>query len=292
MDSSDYIEVSVQISPFSEDLAEVIEATISDCGFDAFMIEDECLKCYIQSSLFIEDDLKLIMSSISENNGCQISFSYEKMPEVNWNATWEQEGFTTIMVDDEVAIVPEGTDTCCSARYEIKLAANMAFGTGHHHTTYMMMQSMLSIEHFIKGKDVTDLGCGTAVLAILAAKMGASYVKAIDIDAVAARSAGENVDRNKVRGNTDVKCGDASLLKENSTDVLLANIHRNIIIGDIDIYSKAVRPGGYLLVSGFYSTDCEDIIDAAHKAGFKPSEESRWSRFRENWACLQFVKQA
>ena len=117
----------------------------------------------------------------------------------------------------------------------------MAFGTGHHHTTYMMMQTMLEHEHEIRDHSVMDLGCGTAVLAILAAKLGAGKVSGIDIDAVAARSAENNVRMNGF--DFGILCGDANDLQEDSYDFLLANIHRNIIINDLPLYSKAVRKG-------------------------------------------------
>jgi len=291
MDTQDYLEITISIDPFSEELAEIIEAEISEYGFDAFMVEGDTLKAYIQSSLF---DEIVLSDSLSSIEGCKISFTTSKMPQINWNSTWEQEGFTPIIVDDTITVRPDNGVSTCSTKFDILLEANMAFGTGHHHTTFMMMQTMLSIEDSIRNADVTDLGCGTGVLGILAGEMNAAHVEAIDIDAVAARSAQKNIERNKTEQNTTVLCGDASLLKENSIDVLIANIHRNIIINDLPLYSKAVKGNGFLLVSGFYDTDIKDIVDAAAKNGFFPAETNdlSWQKVREGWACLKLKKES
>lgn len=292
MDSQDYLEVIITVSPLTEDTAEILEAQLSEIGFDAFMTEDSALKCYIQAEDFKEEDLKEILEDFQGfNPGIDLSYSFSHMPQQNWNAEWESSGFTPIIVDSDVTILPKGRETDSTTRYTISLDPNMAFGTGHHHTTYMMMQTMLSIEESIKGHNVTDLGCGTGVLGILASEMGAKSVIAIDIDAVAARSAVENFTYNGCYESSVVKCGDASSL-EPDIDVLLANIHRNIIINDIDHYSKFVNKGGFLLVSGFYTTDAEDIIKAADMAGFRlagPKTDSIKSQ--DEWACIKFIKE-
>lgn len=291
MDSQDFLEVIISISPLSEETAEIIEVQLSELGFDAFMTEDSALKCYIQAEDFNEDSLKESLEDFRGfNPDITLSYSYSHMPQQNWNAEWENSGFTPIIVDNDVTILPKGKETESTTKYTISLDPNMAFGTGHHHTTYMMMQTMLSIEDKIKGHNVTDLGCGTGVLGILASKMGAKNVVAIDIDAVAARSAVENFSYNGCATDSTVKCGDASSL-EPCIDVLLANIHRNIIINDIDHYSKFVSKGGYLLVSGFYTSDAEDIINAAQRAGFDIENSINDSmKSREDWACIKFIK--
>lgn len=292
MDSQDYLEVIISISPLTEETAEIIEVQLSELGFDAFMTEDSALKCYIQAEDFREESLNESLENFREfNPDITLSYSYSHMPQQNWNAEWENSGFTPIIVDNDITILPKGKETDSTTRYTISLDPNMAFGTGHHHTTYMMMQTMLSIEDAIKGHNVTDLGCGTGVLGILASKMGAKQVIAIDIDAVAARSAVENFSYNGCADSSTIECGDASSLTP-GIDVLLANIHRNIIINDIGHYSKFVKKGGYLLVSGFYTSDAEDIIKAAKNAGFiidGPLNDN--IRSQEDWACIKFIKE-
>ena len=158
----------------------------------------------------------------------------------------------------------------------------MAFGTGHHETTYMMMQSMLDNADLIRDNVVMDMGCGTALLAILAAKMGAAKVYGIDIDAVAAQSAYDNAHLNRVGRKVETYCGDASLLQMGKYNVLLANIHRNIIIMDLRTYAGSLKAGGLLMLSGFYTTDVEAIMTEAVKYDL----ELVCERERDGWACL------
>ena len=148
----------------------------------------------------------------------------------------------------------------------------------------MMMQRMLAIP--MRGLSVVDMGCGTAILGILAAKMGAKKVFAVDIDAVAARSAWGNARWNKVGTRIETACGDASLLQMGTYDVILANIHRNIILEDLPTYVRSLRRGGRLLVSGFYEADVPSVSDAAAALGLT----LKGSSSREEWACLEFEK--
>lgn len=266
------MEISLTVG--SEEEAEIIEAVVADLGFDSFMYEEGVLKCYIQSELFDEPAFSESLEMLPGDH----AYKVQKMAAVNWNAEWEQSGFTPIVVDGEVTIHPLGTES--ETPVDIVLRPEMAFGTGHHNTTYMMMQTMLSLQSEIAGHSVVDLGCGTAILAILAAKLGAAEVCGIDIDAVAARSAYDNV---RLNGEDfPVLCGDASSLQPDACDVLLANIHRNIIIADLPRYARAVRKGGWLLLSGFYESDVVDIVSAAAEYGFG----LRTSRSNEEWACL------
>jgi ribosomal protein L11 methyltransferase len=162
----------------------------------------------------------------------------------------------------------------------------MAFGTGHHQTTYMMCRALLQNEDAVRGKVVMDMGCGTAILAILAAKMKAAHVYGIDIDAVAAISAYDNARKNRVGKIMETYCGDASLLQRNSYDVLLANINRNILLQDIGTYAHSLHKGGLLFVSGFYLEDMPMLIGAAAAAGLEyVSHDSI-----DNWCCIKFTK--
>ena len=141
---------------------------------------------------------------------------------------------------------------------------------------------MLAIEDSIKGGSVVDMGCGTAILAILAAKMGAAKVFAVDIDAVAARSAWGNCRWNKVGTRVETACGDASLLQMGTYDVLLANIHRNIILEDLHTYRRSLRRGGHMLLSGFYGSDVPAIVQAAQELGLDLQAQIQ----AEDWSCL------
>ncbi len=281
MNTFDYLEVCIRISPFSEERAEILMAELSDLPFDSFETEDPCLKAYIQREQYRPGDVKVVLS------GYDFVDSFKAVPVEghNWNKGWE-DSFEPIVVDGTVTVKAKFNEDVPRTRFNIWIDPQMAFGTGYHHTTYMMMQRMLGIESLIRGHSVVDMGCGTAILAILAAKMRARKVFAVDIDAVAARSAWGNARWNRVGSRVETACGDASLLQMGSCDVLLANIHRNIILEDLPTYFRSLRRGGRLLLSGFYEADVPAIRTAAEALGLALAGESS----REGWACVEFSK--
>ena len=278
MNSEQYIEVCVKLSPFSEQTAEIIMAELSELPFDSFVTEDPFLKCYIQKDSYKASDVKAVLSGFPE-----ATFTAALVQGQNWNAAWEA-SFEPIVVDGIVTIKAPFNKDVPRTKYNIWIDPKMAFGTGYHHTTYMMMQRMLTLP--MRGLFACDMGCGTAILAILAAKMGARKVFAVDIDMVAARSAWGNCRWNRVGTRVETACGDASLLQMSTYDVLLANIHRNIIIEDLPTYARSLRRGGHLLLSGFYEADTEAISSAATALGLVPAGASA----REGWACLEFTR--
>ena len=284
MNSQEYIEVSIKITPFSEENAEIVTAEISELPFESFSNEDPYLKCYIQKDLYDASVLKVVLSGI-EGYGFDIEHSANLIPATNWNALWESQ-FNPIVVDNQCTIKASFHEGLKCTRFNITIDPKMAFGTGHHQTTYMMCRALLQNEDAVRDHVVMDMGCGTAILAILAAKMKASKVYGIDIDAVAAISAYDNARLNRVGTRIETYCGDASLLQRNSYDVLLANINRNILLQDIPTYSHCIRKGGLLFVSGFYVDDMPMIIGTASYAGLEyVSHDSI-----DNWCCIKFRK--
>ena len=284
MNSQEYIEVSIKITPFSEENAEIVTAEVSELPFESFSNEDPFLKCYIQKDLYDAQALKLYLSGL-EGYGFEIEHSANLIPATNWNAVWESQ-FNPIVVDNLCTIKASFHEGLKRTRFNITIDPKMAFGTGHHQTTYMMCRALLQNEEEVRGKVVMDMGCGTAVLAILAAKMKAAKVYGIDIDAVAAISAYDNARLNRVGTKIETYCGDASLLQRNTYDVLLANINRNILLQDIPTYSHCIRRGGLLFVSGFYVDDMPMIIGTAMHAGLEyVSHDSI-----DNWCCIKFRK--
>ena len=284
MNSQEYIEVSVKITPYSDENAEIVTAEISELPFESFTAEEPYLKCYIQKELYNQQALKVVLDGVSEY-GMEVEFTSNLMPAVNWNAVWESQ-FTPIVVDGKCTIKASFHEGLKKTRYNITIDPKMAFGTGHHQTTYMMCRALLANEETVRGKVVMDIGCGTAVLAILAAKMKASQVYGIDIDAVAAISAYDNARLNRVGKVIETYCGDASLLQRNSYDVLLANINRNILLQDIPTYSVCIRKGGLLFVSGFYLEDMPMIAGVAQNAGLNYVSHDAI----DNWCCIKFEK--
>ena len=300
MNSFEYLEVSVRLDPFSEEGAEVLMAELAELPFDSFVTEEPFLKAYIQTSEYRPSDVKVVLS------GYDFVADFKAVPVQgqNWNKAWE-DSFQPIVVDGIVTVKAKFNVDVPRTRYNIWIDPQMAFGTGYHHTTYMMMQRLLALGALrsgsasrgsgLRGLSVVDMGCGTAILAILAAKMGARKVFAVDIDAVAARSAWGNCRWNKVGSRVETACGDASLLQMATYDVLLANIHRNIILEDLPTYCRSLKRGGHLLLSGFYSADIPAITAAALALGLSPAGPSVGSAapgtsLREGWACLEFTK--
>ena len=284
MNSQEYIEVAVKLAPFTEENAEIVTAEISELPFESFVSEDPYLKCYIQKELYDAQALKVVMSGLNDY-GFEAEYTATPVPAVNWNAVWESQ-FTPIVVDGKCTIKASFHEGLKRTRFNITIDPKMAFGTGHHQTTFMMCRALLENEEAVKGKVVMDMGCGTAILAILAAKMKAAKVYGIDIDAIAAISAYDNARLNKVGTRIETYCGDASLLQRNSYDVFLANINRNILLQDIPTYAVCIRKGGLLFVSGFYVADMPMIVGMATGSGLEyVSHDSV-----DNWCCIKFRK--
>ena len=277
--SDDYLEVSLRLEPFSEEMAEILCAELSELPYDSFLTEEPLLKAYIPRESYNAQALKAVLSGYD----CVAGFDVALMPSCNWNRSWE-EGFKPIVVDGVVTIKAPFNGDVPRTRYNIWIDPQMAFGTGSHHTTYMMIQRMLGLG--LKGLSVLDMGCGTAILAILAAKMGARKVFAVDIDAVAARSAWGNARWNRVGTRVETACGDASLLQMATYDVILANIHRNILLDDMGTYVRSLRRSGHLLLSGFYEADEPALLERAQGLGLSLVGTSH----REGWSCMEFRK--
>lgn len=287
MNSQEYIEVAIRIEPYSDDNAEMLIAELDDIPFESFTMEDPYLKCYIQKDLYSVQNLKLVLSGINDM-GYEVSdFKARLIPPSNWNALWESQ-FSPITIDGKCTIKAPFHKGLPKTRFNITIEPHMAFGTGHHQTTYMMCRALLSHESGIKGKTVLDMGCGTAVLAILAAKLGAAKVYGIDIDAVAAASAYDNAKRNRVSRKTETYCGDASLLQMGKYDIILANINRNILLQDMATYARSLRNGGLLFLSGFYNEDMPAITAEANMHGL----EFISSDTMDDWCCMEFIKKA
>ena len=304
--SKEYIEVKLTFSPFTVEWAEILEAELGELPYDSFEVCDEedsekCLKAYIPKDLYSAHDLKVVLAGVD----LDVDFTADLVVPRNWNLEWEKH-FTPIVIGREVLIKSiyhdeddirlariEAGVRASRFRYNIKIDPAMAFGTGHHSTTRLVIGQMLSHPRDIRGKVVLDMGCGTGVLGILAAKMGASKVYAIDIDAVAAQSAWDNARLNRQGRRIDARYGDASLLQAGSYDTILANIHKNIVIQDMGTYLRSLRKGGLLLLSGFFEQDCEEVLQEAREwaqvQGYDLTEEGREVAQGDasgKWACL------
>ena len=258
--------------------SEILIAELGELPFESFIESDLGIVAYIQKDLCTDnilDDLFILKSP--EFN---ISYLVEEIDQVNWNEEWEK-NFEPIDVNGNCHVrAPFHPRT--EAEFDIVIEPKMSFGTGHHETTHMMIQHLLEID--VKGMKTLDMGCGTAILAILAEMKGAQPIDAIDIDNWCYLNSIENAQRNNCKHIT-VYEGEASLLKDKKYDLIIANINRNILLNDIQSYVDCLNPKGTLLLSGFYTEDIPFIDASCTEKGLTPVKEFQ----RNNWVSLKYV---
>jgi ribosomal protein L11 methyltransferase len=272
----DYIELHCKVKP-ADPYVEIVIARLSEMGYDMFEETEDGVKAYIALDQFSSN-----YRSAFEDLEISVEFAEKFIPFKNWNEVWEN-NFEPVVLADKVYIHAAFHPPRPELPYSIIIQPKMAFGTGHHATTSLVMEQMLQID--FKGKAVMDMGCGTGILAILAAMLGAENTTAVDYDAIAAENAEENCVANNC-SDILVLHGDALLTKPGAYDILLANINRNIILHDIVVYVKGLRDNGLLILSGFYTDDIPMIADVALSNGLKQESMTE----KDRWCCLTFRK--
>ncbi|MBQ7773465.1 MAG: 50S ribosomal protein L11 methyltransferase [Bacteroidales bacterium] len=296
-----YIEVAIEITPYTEEHAEIVMAMLDDIPFESFSTEEPLLKGYIGQDNFNQQNLKTVLSFFNGgDSGFEVSYTTSFIQEENWNKTWESD-FEPIFIDGLVTVKAPFHKNLPLTKYNIRIEPKMAFGTGHHQTTTMMMKALLDLNgegeksdvmqgfgwKSLRGKQVLDMGTGTGVLALLAAKMKAKRaVHAIDVDIVAVNSARENAFKNRLGAAVHTLYGDGSLIQANKYDLILANINRNILLQDMDTYYRGMRTGGILVLSGFYTEDIPVLEECAVRCGFRMA----MTRDIDNWASIILYK--
>ncbi len=276
-----YIETTLIITPYSEDAADVMAALLANENYETFIPSENGVKCYIPKENYSE---KIVTDAIAQNPfDCTITYSSIEVENEDWNKTWVEESFTPIYIGNECVIHSPKDILQITPKYDILINPIMAFGSGHHQTTSMMTQWIL--EEDVKDKDLLDMGCGTAILAIAATKCGAKNVCAIDIDERAYNNAIDNAALNQCT-NMDIRLGGAEAIGNSTFDIILANINKNILISDMNIYANAMNKGGLLFISGFYSSDIEDITSEALKHNFKLIKQKE----KDDWVSLKLQK--
>lgn len=275
-----YTEYKFEITPLNPG-SEVLMAELAQVEFESFEETDFGLLAYIPT----EDDSLNILDEIYILNSDEfkVSYSSKVIPQVNWNAKWEEE-FKPIIIDDTCQI-RASFHPKKNLAYDIVINPKMAFGTGHHATTFLMTKFLL--EENVDNKTVLDMGCGTGVLAILSSKKGAKTIDVIDIDEWSYRNALENIELNNCE-NISVYEGDANFIKDNKEkyDVLFANINRNVLLEDLPIYADCIIEQDLLFLSGFYESDLPIIKDSCAK--YNLSFQSQ--KTRDNWMAIKCKK--
>jgi ribosomal protein L11 methyltransferase len=276
----DHIEVDCRVSPSGEN-TEILVALLSEIGFTMFEEDETGVKAYIESRNFDNALLDNVLNDFPVP-GVSVSAVITTIPYTNWNAQWER-NFQPVRVGEEVNVRAEYHQPDPDVRFDLVIQPRMAFGTGHHATTWLMMKTMLGMS--FEGLPVLDMGSGTGILGILALKMGAGSVLGIDHDPNATENALDNAVANGVPEAVFVT-GDASVLGRDEYKVILANINRNIILNDLPLYINAGQTGCKYLFSGFYLEDLDLIREKAESLGLQyQSHESL-----ENWVCALFIK--
>lgn len=277
-----YNEVLFKVEPFSETATDVLAAMLGEIGYESFVVENEQMQAYVADKLYDEEQLKQVVAEFPFD--AKISYEVSVIEQKNWNEEWEKNYFKPIIIGSDCVIHSTFHTDIPEARFDILIDPKMAFGTGHHETTSQMLTEILDYD--FTGKSVLDMGCGTAVLAILAAKKGAKPVRAIDIDDWVCDNANENIRLNGA-DFIEVECGDASLLEDGRTyDVIFANINRNILLNDLNVYAKCMHPGSVIFMSGFYVEDIPAIREEAEKQGLTFDHY----RDKNNWVAIRFNK--
>lgn len=272
-----YIQVNFTCIPNTEIVADILAAQLSEIGFESFVPSEKGLDAFVPEAFFAQDAVDEIVRNFMID--AQIDYSFKSIEDKNWNEEWEKHYFQPIVIDDKCIIHSTFHNVVGEYGYRILIDPKMAFGTGHHQTTGLILKEILASE--LSGKSVLDMGCGTAVLAILASMKGANPIVAIDIDEWAYQNALENVRLNGIN-NIRVQEGGAELLGSEKFDVLYANINRNILLQDLPAYVRVMNSGATIVMSGFYTEDIAAIRQKSEECGLQ------FIRFAEmdNWAAV------
>lgn len=274
---NDYVEVRLDLKPMpGEDATDLLAAMLGDIGFESFVPDESGLTAYVQATQWTEEGLKDVLADFPYE--CEIGLSHTLVEGRDWNEEWERNYFQPIVVGDKCVVHSSFHTDIPKATYDIVIDPKMAFGTGHHATTSLILERLIAMD--LTGKSLIDMGTGTGILAILAAMRGANPVTAIEIDEFAHVNAVENV---AVNGHPEIRVilGDASALEDvEAADVFVANINRNVITSDLGIYAAHMKRTGTMLLSGFYVEDIPVVEAAAEKYGLKTigfTEKERWT---------------
>jgi len=276
-----YLEFEIPARSWSSDQREILLARMVQIGFEGFVEHDDIIQDYIEKEHYSGEDLNQLVDELG-GLGLRVQYRFHETPDQNWNEEWEKK-FVPVTIEDEVLIRAPFHDGAKDLPNTIIIEPKMSFGTGHHHTTRLMIREMLDRD--LEGATVLDMGCGTGVLGIFACLKGAKRVLGIDHDQWAYENALENIDRN---GTTcmEVKLGDVKVLGTEEFNLILANITRNTLVTDMPVYENHLETGGYLVTSGILAEDVQYVLNAAYRCGLvhlNTKEES-------NWISLSFVK--
>jgi ribosomal protein L11 methyltransferase len=276
----EYICVSFKVNP-PEPGSEILASALSEENFESFVHNDSGFEAFIQQPLYDETVLQNLSGQFPE---IKFTHSVQSIKPKNWNETWEK-SFNPVVIENYCSIRAPFHPAPAPPLMDIIIEPKMSFGTGHHQTTWLMVKALFLLP--LKGKSLLDVGCGTGILSIIAKRIGYQHIIGLDIDEWSIENSREN---RKVNGfsrmDIDFYQGTINSIENDTFDVVLANINKNILTKELARYTNHLNNGGTLLLSGFFETDCPELIAAAEKVGLKHNR----TETKNEWAVLSFVK--
>jgi len=274
----DFIEVALKVNP---EFADILIAELGELGFEAFEDTVDGFNAYIDAKKFVQEELDAVLARYADF--APANYQVQKIEHQNWNEEWER-NFEPLFIADQVSVRASFHERPANARYDIVINPKMSFGTGHHETTTLMIENQLTLDH--QGKRVLDMGCGTGILAIMAGELGAAEIVAVEIEDWTVENARENAALNQYP-QIDVRLGGAETIAgDKPYDIILANINRNVLLEDMPAYVAVLKPGGVLLLSGFYTEDLPVLQARASELGLSYTSY----RTKNNWVSALFEK--
>jgi ribosomal protein L11 methyltransferase len=274
-----YTQIGFKITPDTQENREILVAVLSDLPFESFDENQELVLGYVPGDSVDLEEISQITSPLPFS----VNIEHELIPDQNWNEVWEKNYFKPLLIGNRCLVRAPFHIEYQPAEFELIIEPKMAFGTGNHETTTLVAEQILDMD--LTGKTVLDMGCGTGILGMLASLKGAKTVTAIDIDTWSYESTIENARLNNIF-NLEAKLGDASLLGNETFDVIFANIHKNVIVNDLPAYDRVLESGGKLWLSGFYTQDMPDVKAKAESLGL---QETGYHE-KNNWVVYSFAK--
>ncbi|MDR1846757.1 MAG: 50S ribosomal protein L11 methyltransferase [Bacteroidales bacterium] len=284
-----YLEISFHLHQKDKDgedwIIDLLKEELLSVGFESFVDEEADFKGYVTEANFVREDFDATLKNFCEvypQNVSAIDFEIATVPQQNWNVLWES-NYESVIFDDVCCIRPPFKERAENVRYDIEIEANMSFGTAHHPTTALMI-TLLVEEKLPAEKKLMDMGCGTAVLAILAKKLGFGSVVAVDNDCRAVETSIRNAEQNNV--DIEVLLLDDYKPEPEFFDVFLVNINRNTLLKNFASYAQSLKSSGKLIMSGFFEADSDVLIAKSKYYNLKFKE----MRTKNDWAVLVFQK--
>ena len=274
-----YIEVNITINPL-EPWSDLISSDLGGFNYESFVQTENGIQAFIKIEEYYENDLSLLLNEYSES--CETSYQIKEIESINWNEEWEK-NFSPIVVADKCIVRATFHNLDRKYDYDIVINPKMSFGTGHHATTHLMIEQMLKLD--IQNKSVLDMGCGTSVLAILAAKKAAKFVFAVDYDEWSVNNSIENIKLNNV-DNVEVKQGSKELIRGGHFNLILANINLNVLLAQIETYYQVLEPKGSILFSGLLEKDLNKLLAKIKKLGLVVKETKQ----KDKWIMVHCEK--